>query len=272
MPLSDLRRIPDQAGHPPRQTESTMSGKPRGDSGAEALSDASSPARETHPLDSPLSKRLIGRIRTPDDTARARVPGDVVGRVGRAGQDELALAPPVVASASHGIPNIRSELPLVEQSGNRPVQHPIGAICAANRFSKTASKGTSLQEWRLPVHVLPQARGPSSTTAGEAHSARWTSRSATRGMYPDGVSRPVITSITFEYRPPTSAIAVLRTRRSRFCGLAGRGFADSPVAVLCRQCPPERSAGFRDSQPTGFVVGRAVCVLFGSFLLEIAVR
>lgn len=48
--------------------------------------------------------------------------GRVVGRIRRTGQDELACSATVVASSPHGVPDVRRELPFIEQPRDRPRQ------------------------------------------------------------------------------------------------------------------------------------------------------
>ena len=59
--------------------------------------------------------------RRPGHPAGPGMAGDVVGGVGRPGEDEPARAPRVVAGAPHPVPCLRRQMPLVDEQRVRPV-------------------------------------------------------------------------------------------------------------------------------------------------------
>ena len=63
-----------------------------------------------------------------------------------------------------------------------------GSIPASSEALTLSSRYTTLPANLRPVHVLPQARGPSTSTAGIAASALRISSSTTRGKYSQGKS------------------------------------------------------------------------------------
>ena len=68
-------------------------------------------------------------------------------------------------------------------SGGGASSSAAGSTFAASRAWTEASISTSSAANRRPVHVLPQARGPSISTAGDARSDSRISASTTRGRY-----------------------------------------------------------------------------------------
>ena len=57
------------------------------------------------------------------EPAGAGVPGDVVGRYGRAGQHELAGKASIVDGPTHVVPQAWLDLPFVDQPRDRTIQH-----------------------------------------------------------------------------------------------------------------------------------------------------
>ncbi len=87
------------------------------------------------------------------DAQRARVAGEVIGRCGRAGQNELACLCSSVALASNCAPQHRHALPFVDQSGSGTVEYPVRfGLCQCER-------GRILLEQRFAVReTLRQPR------------------------------------------------------------------------------------------------------------------
>ena len=78
--------------------------------------------------------------------------------------------------------------------GSGPASSPAGSTWAASRALGLDPNITSLRACRRSVDVLPQARGPSSTTAGNAPSPACTWGSTTLGEYQSNPlsGRPVL--------------------------------------------------------------------------------
>ena len=74
--------------------------------------------------------------------------------------------------------------------GSGPASSPAGSTWPRAERSSWTTNITSLRVCRRPVDVLPQARGPSSTTAGNASSPACTWASTTLGEYQSG-ARPL---------------------------------------------------------------------------------
>ena len=191
-------------GRPPRHTSSATRPSPEGrvpedptasvapvasSSGASAAhsSPSSSPPSETAPVESPDSNRDIGRIRN-----LATRPAPLWSVRTRAGSTEpVRMNWPLLALSSHAWRIAFHRPPARCHSSSRrgvgPARNDAGSISSRSRAVSSSSKRTSLVANRLPVHVLPHARGPSTTTAGAVRSMRSSCASTTRGRYPDGV-------------------------------------------------------------------------------------
>ncbi len=178
--VASFARLRTRLGQPPRQAARITSSVRRPGSIALVGWEANRPASETLPLDSSDSNRLMGRIRTrstrpaPEcrvmssggsaDPVRMNCPG--LPRSSQARRMGFQMSGAICHSSS--------------RRGAGPFSRSAGSTSAARREAAAASRSTSLAAKRRAVHVLPQARGPSMSTAGEASSAAAISASATR--------------------------------------------------------------------------------------------
>ena len=71
-------------------------------------------------------KEREGAHSEPCQTASAGVSGHVVRRNRRAGQDELSGSAPVVHGSPHMVPDVRLDLPLVNEAGDVAAQDRVG--------------------------------------------------------------------------------------------------------------------------------------------------
>ena len=121
--LCDRRRIAEQTGPPASAGHVHDVGQAEGRCRRRGALGCEQPAEGYTATRLAALEEAHGPHTHPDDSTSARVAGGIVGWVGGARQDELALVPSVVASSPHGVPHIGRELPLVEQAGHRPLQN-----------------------------------------------------------------------------------------------------------------------------------------------------
>lgn len=85
------------------------------------------PCEHLGEADLPIGVTRLGERHRPHrkkrESARSRVAIDVIGRHRRTREDELTRSLTLVDSPANVVPDRRLDLPLVQQPGNRPVQH-----------------------------------------------------------------------------------------------------------------------------------------------------
>ena len=179
-----------EAGHPPRHTASTRSRSPDVGAATRPVPAENRSLRGTAPEDRPVSNSDIGRRRTrvmrpvPVWRVMSSVGDAEPVRMNRPGLRPSSPAARTWFQISGANCHSSSNL------GSGPARISTGSTCAASRALGLDPNITSLRACARPVDVLPQARGPSSTTAGDARSAVCSWASTTRGMYQSPI-RPV---------------------------------------------------------------------------------
>ncbi len=173
-------RFRTRAGQPPRQATLITSSVRGPGSSARTGTPANKSRSDTSPVDSPDSKRLIGRIRT--RRTRPAPEWRVISSGGLA--DPVKMNWPGIPRSSQarrmGFQMSGAICHSSSSLGVAPSSMAVGSMLAARRAAAALSSNVSLAAQRRPVQVLPQARGPSIRTAGDAPRAVINSSSITR--------------------------------------------------------------------------------------------